>query len=687
MNKGSKGSKGSRSGSMSVIPSASSDGGATSGTSSAATSAVNSGGTSGDGTAPTSADSGDVAPAPTAPTPTAPAPTGPGPVPTAAPVEIPVVTDTPVEIPVATEAPTLPDGVTAAPVVPGTEAPTTLETVIPVEIKITYFVNAGETTEEETTEETPDETPEETPEDTPEETPEEVPDETAEPTEATTEAPEETPEETPEEELVPIGTYDDFDWAELPADVQEAATVLGYDENIWDIGLPAATDDLAWEELSPEQQAAAALFGYNEEIWDEEERRKARRNLRQTQRKTQVLEPTAEELDNLIESTYNFYIDVFTASFSNFDDLIGGAVTSMPVDVGYEITYTADATFASPAPTVDDVNAAITGIDFELYLNDFVQPSGDYFAQTFRVEVNGVGPGDTDPPLMTEAPTAATTEAPVETGAPTAAATEAEVVTTAPTGAATEGGVITTAPTASATEAPIVTGSPTVATIDPPLETGAPTAGTTDTPIATDSPTVATTEGPNETEAPETEAPIVPDETEVPSTDTPSTDAPETNVPSTDAPTTGTTDAVTTPGSDGPTECPTVIQQDGNMTYSFFFADREPSEDELAQLTNDTLRFFSDTYSVAFPGTFVSIDGSAVSTEFELNPPAQLHLGLTAQSTFAPCAPPLEQFQDAIDFADYEALWQEYIRPDVAEGSNIIVFVDNAEYNGTIAYV
>ena len=73
-----------------------------------------------------------------------------------------------------------------------------------------------------------------------------------------------------QDELVPIGTYDELAWAELPPDVQEAALVLGYNETIWDNDLVAETEDLSWAELSSEQQAAAAVFGYNEALWDAE---------------------------------------------------------------------------------------------------------------------------------------------------------------------------------------------------------------------------------------------------------------------------------------------------------------------------------------------------------------------------------------------------------------------------------
>lgn len=71
--------------------------------------------------------------------------------------------------------------------------------------------------------------------------------------------------ETPE---VVAGTYDEYDWGELPPDVQVAASALGYDQDVWCMGGVASTDDLYWDELSPEQQEAAGLLGYSQDTWD-----------------------------------------------------------------------------------------------------------------------------------------------------------------------------------------------------------------------------------------------------------------------------------------------------------------------------------------------------------------------------------------------------------------------------------
>ena len=67
------------------------------------------------------------------------------------------------------------------------------------------------------------------------------------------------------------GKYDDYDWDELPAAVQQAATVLGFTEKIWDDEGETAASEKAWDELNQVEQAAARTLGYNQSTWDEEE--------------------------------------------------------------------------------------------------------------------------------------------------------------------------------------------------------------------------------------------------------------------------------------------------------------------------------------------------------------------------------------------------------------------------------
>ena len=63
--------------------------------------------------------------------------------------------------------------------------------------------------------------------------------------------------------------YDDYDWKELPKEVQGAAKTLGYDKKMWDNDKEPASADLDWDELTPEQQKAAEILGFNQKTWDE----------------------------------------------------------------------------------------------------------------------------------------------------------------------------------------------------------------------------------------------------------------------------------------------------------------------------------------------------------------------------------------------------------------------------------
>ena len=61
-------------------------------------------------------------------------------------------------------------------------------------------------------------------------------------------------------------------WNNLPQEIQDAFTVMGYTENLWDFGGAVSTNDLDWTELTAEQQEAALFIGFTEEQWcvDEE---------------------------------------------------------------------------------------------------------------------------------------------------------------------------------------------------------------------------------------------------------------------------------------------------------------------------------------------------------------------------------------------------------------------------------
>ena len=64
------------------------------------------------------------------------------------------------------------------------------------------------------------------------------------------------------------GKYDDYDWDELPADIQAAAKLLGYTKKLWDNDKEPKECDEYWKDLSKEQQEAATKLGYNQKMWD-----------------------------------------------------------------------------------------------------------------------------------------------------------------------------------------------------------------------------------------------------------------------------------------------------------------------------------------------------------------------------------------------------------------------------------
>lgn len=63
--------------------------------------------------------------------------------------------------------------------------------------------------------------------------------------------------------------YEDYDWVELPPNVQEAAMILGWNQALWDsVNGTTWSEDVFWDELPDEAQKAAAVFGYNEASWN-----------------------------------------------------------------------------------------------------------------------------------------------------------------------------------------------------------------------------------------------------------------------------------------------------------------------------------------------------------------------------------------------------------------------------------
>jgi hypothetical protein len=65
-----------------------------------------------------------------------------------------------------------------------------------------------------------------------------------------------------------MGEYDDDDWEELPSEIQEAAKLLGYTEELWDKDREPAECDKSWKKLTTAQQEAATKLGYDQKAWD-----------------------------------------------------------------------------------------------------------------------------------------------------------------------------------------------------------------------------------------------------------------------------------------------------------------------------------------------------------------------------------------------------------------------------------
>jgi hypothetical protein len=65
-----------------------------------------------------------------------------------------------------------------------------------------------------------------------------------------------------------VPEYGSMFWANLPQEIQAAASTLGYTETIWNNGEHTAVDDLFWSQLTTEQQVAATLLGHSQGTWD-----------------------------------------------------------------------------------------------------------------------------------------------------------------------------------------------------------------------------------------------------------------------------------------------------------------------------------------------------------------------------------------------------------------------------------
>ena len=67
------------------------------------------------------------------------------------------------------------------------------------------------------------------------------------------------------------GKYDDYDFEELPPEVQQAAKDLGYTEKMWDKDKEPKSASKDWDELTEKEKAAAKVFGYDQAKWDAED--------------------------------------------------------------------------------------------------------------------------------------------------------------------------------------------------------------------------------------------------------------------------------------------------------------------------------------------------------------------------------------------------------------------------------
>jgi hypothetical protein len=78
----------------------------------------------------------------------------------------------------------------------------------------------------------------------------------------------ETPSDSTSEAPMDVDSYVDSYWKDLPIKVQQAASVLGFNEELWnEDGATTAAFDSEWDDLSNEQQSAAKVLGYNQRSW------------------------------------------------------------------------------------------------------------------------------------------------------------------------------------------------------------------------------------------------------------------------------------------------------------------------------------------------------------------------------------------------------------------------------------
>ena len=61
--------------------------------------------------------------------------------------------------------------------------------------------------------------------------------------------------------------YEDDYWEELPPEAQEAAAILGYNQEFWDTDFRTPASKKSWRRLTQEEQRAASVLGYSQDNW------------------------------------------------------------------------------------------------------------------------------------------------------------------------------------------------------------------------------------------------------------------------------------------------------------------------------------------------------------------------------------------------------------------------------------
>jgi hypothetical protein len=95
-------------------------------------------------------------------------------------------------------------------------------------------------------------------------------------------------------------TYDDYDWHELPVEVQKAARVLGYTSSMWDSDKEPKTCEKDWGRLTSEERVSASKLGYDQSKWEGgKDSERYGENDGPTKARTKVTEGTSVSYDDL----------------------------------------------------------------------------------------------------------------------------------------------------------------------------------------------------------------------------------------------------------------------------------------------------------------------------------------------------------------------------------------------------